>query len=256
MEIRVLGAHNRETRTTRCVSLLIDRSMVIDAGSLFASLPIAGKEDFTSILLTHQHYDHIKDIPMVAIACYRDGLKVDVYATKSVCRDVQSCLFNGNIYPNFHYLPGAQPTVNFRTIVPGRETRIGEYEVLALPVAHVNGSVGYQVSDSMGKTLFYTGDTGPGLTGSWNSLSPQLMVIEVTVPDRLEDFARRTGHLTPRLLGEELKLFSTRHGYLPRIAVIHMEPSVETEIVAELGALQEGLGAPITILSEGMVLQV
>ncbi len=38
MNIRVLGAHNTESRTTRYMSLLVDGILALDAGGLTSSL--------------------------------------------------------------------------------------------------------------------------------------------------------------------------------------------------------------------------
>jgi cAMP phosphodiesterase len=193
---------------------------------------------------------------MMGMALYRDSMTIDAYATKSVCCDIQTNLFNGKIYPDFQQVPEARPTVNLKTIMPGPEIKIGNYRVVALPVRHVNGSVGYQVTDMSGNSFFYSGDTGAGLAQCWHNLAPELMLVEVTLPDRLEDFARKYGHLTPRLLGEELKVFHSIHGYLPRIGIIHMEPCLEIEIREGIAALQDELSVPITTLSEDMQLHI
>ena len=63
MNIRILGAHNVESRTTRCISLLIDNTVAIDAGGLTSGLSISAQQRLKALLLTHQHYDHIRDIP-------------------------------------------------------------------------------------------------------------------------------------------------------------------------------------------------
>ena len=236
--------------------MLVDHDLIIDAGSISSSLPVPLKEMPSNVLLTHQHYDHIKDIPMVAIALYQNSMTIDAYATKSVCHDIQTNLFNGSIYPDFQHMPETRPTVNLRTITPGPEVKIGNYKVAALPVVHTNGSVGYQVTDMAGNSFFYSGDTGAGLSKCWRNLAPQLLLVEVTLPDRLEDFARKSGHLTPRLLSKELKVFLAIHSYLPRIGIIHMEPSMEREIVEGIAAVQEELAVPITILSEDMQLHI
>lgn len=63
MRIRFLGAHNTETLTTRLSGLLVDQALALDAGSLTASLTLSQQLSLKGVLLTHQHYDHIRDIP-------------------------------------------------------------------------------------------------------------------------------------------------------------------------------------------------
>jgi len=67
MNIQVLGAHNCESQNTKCISLLIDDALAIDAGGLTSSLSFETQQKLNAILLTHQHYDHVRDIPMLAM---------------------------------------------------------------------------------------------------------------------------------------------------------------------------------------------
>ena len=67
MNIRFLGAHNCESQNSRCACLLIDDILAIDAGGLTSSLSFPAQQNLKAILLTHQHYDHIKDIPTIAM---------------------------------------------------------------------------------------------------------------------------------------------------------------------------------------------
>ena len=62
MEIRILGAHNVESANTRLTSLLVDGVLAVDAGALTSSLTFAEQEKVSSILLTHCHYDHVRDV--------------------------------------------------------------------------------------------------------------------------------------------------------------------------------------------------
>ena len=74
MRIRVLGAHNCETRSTRLVTLLIDDILALDAGGLTSTLTVKAQKKLKGILLTHPHYDHIRDIPALgAFECERPG---------------------------------------------------------------------------------------------------------------------------------------------------------------------------------------
>ena len=84
MEIRILGAHNRETQTTRSICFLIDNTLAIDAGSITSSLSISDQKTLEAILITHQHYDHIRDIPGLALNLAVQGSSIQVYATDDV----------------------------------------------------------------------------------------------------------------------------------------------------------------------------
>ncbi len=70
MNIGLLGAHNCESQNTKLLSLLIDDILVVDAGGLTSSLSFAGQQKLKAVLLTHQHYDHIRDVPPLAMNFY------------------------------------------------------------------------------------------------------------------------------------------------------------------------------------------
>ena len=256
MNIRFLGAHNCESRTTRCICLLIDDTLTVDAGGLTSSLSIPEQENLGAILLTHQHYDHIRDVPAIALNLSQHGASIDIYCTSTVRSAMEAHLFNGIVYPEFQNLPEDNPTVRFNLIKPYDSQRINGHNILAVPVNHQDLTVGYQITDAEGKTIFYTADTGPGLMNCWQHLSPQLLIFDVTVPDRCKDFAIKTGHLTPSLLNEELIGFQKVKGYLPPVVIVHMEPTLEREIRDEIASVAEARNIPISIAYEGMGINV
>jgi ribonuclease BN (tRNA processing enzyme) len=252
MNIRILGAHSCESKNMKCISILVDDRLVIDAGGLTSSLSISEQQKLEAILLTHPHYDHIRDIPMIAINLYRQGSHIQVYAAPDVRDFIETKFLDGKLYPKFHEVPEESPTVSFNPIAPYDSQRINGYSVLAVPVHHIGSTVGYQVSNADGKTIFYTADTGPGLVDCWEHVSPDLIIAEVTVSNNYRKFAINTGHLTPSLLKEELIKFRELKGYLPQVVVVHMDPVLEKEIREEIAVVAEALDLPITVAYEGM----
>ncbi len=248
MKVRFLGAHNTESRLTRMTSLLIDDVLALDAGGLTSSLSFEEQLKLKAVLLTHQHFDHIRDIPALAMNLWLRRASIDVYSIRQVRDALADNLANGTIYPSF--LAFENGPVNFHVIEPTAGFEAGGYQVLPLSVPHSVDAVGYLVV-SGGKSVFFTGDTGPGLSRLWRYVSPGLLVAEVTAPDRLTGFVREKGHLTPSLLGEELEDFKEARGYLPQVVTVHMNPDLETEIKADIAAARK-LGASITPAFEGM----
>jgi ribonuclease BN (tRNA processing enzyme) len=252
MKIRVLGAHNCERQNFRMVSLLVDGVLAIDAGALTSGLSLEGQEKIKALLLTHQHYDHLRDVPALAMSLFLGGATTRIYSTPVVLDVLARNLMDNQIYPDFRHKPEQEPTVSFNVIEPNKAVLIEGYTVLAVPVSHSVPAVGYQLTDADGRVFFYAGDGRPGLADCWHYVSPQLLIIEVTASDRYTEWAVGAGHLTPSLLKPELAGFQKVNGYLPRVLAIHMNPSLEEEIVAETAAVAEELGCPITFASEGM----
>ena len=252
MHIQILGAHNLESQDSRHVSLLIDDVLAIDAGALTSSLPFPAQQKLEAILLTHQHYDHIRDIPAIGMNFSLHEATIEIYSTRAVYDALAANLLNGELYPKYLERPPEKPTIQFKVVEPNRPEQIGGYSVLAVPVNHSVPTVGYQVTSADGRVVFYTSDTGSGLADCWQQVSPELLIIEVTVPNSYEEFAHRSGHLTPSLLGQELERFRELKGYLPPVVLVHMNPMQEKEIEAEIAEVAKSLNSPIQLGYEGM----
>jgi len=256
MNIQVLGAHNCESQSSRLISLLIDDNIAIDAGGLTSSLSFSAQQKLKAILLTHQHYDHIRDIPAIAMNFALHSTTINIYSIQPVYDALCTHLLDGKLYPKFLEQPQGNPTINFTIVEPYQTEQIEGYDILAVPVNHLIPTVGYQVTSPSGKIVLYTGDTGPGLTDCWEYVSPQLLITEVTAPDRYEEFAKESGHLTPNLLKQELTVFQELKGYLPQVVVVHMNPRLEKEIEAEIAAVAKALNNSISVGYEGMQLNL
>jgi phosphoribosyl 1,2-cyclic phosphodiesterase len=252
MQIKILGAHNLESQDCRLVSLLIDDVLAIEASALTSSLTFPAQQKLKAVLLTHQHYDHIRDIPALGMNFLLHENTVEIYSTQPVYEALAAHLLNDRLYPNFMERPPEKPAIQFKTMEPGRTETIAGYRVLPISVNHAVPTVGFQITSSDGKTVFYTSDTGPGLAECWHQVSPELLIIEVTACNKYEEFARQSGHLTPALLQQELESFRNIKGYLPQVVLVHMNPLDEKIIEAEIAAVTSVLNTTIRLGYEGM----
>ena len=252
MKVQILGAHNCESQSTKLTCLLVDGVLAIDAGGLTSGLSFASQQNLKAILLTHHHYDHIRDIPAIAMNFFLQNNSISIYSTLTVYDALTAFLLNNSLYPDFLTRPPGKPAVKFTILKPYQSTRIEGYDVMAVPVNHAVPTVGYQVTGPDGKSLFYSGDTGPGLADCWQKIAPQFLVIEVTGPDRYQSSLLESGHLTPALLEQELTSFREIHGYLPEVVTVHMNPYLEKEIESELFRLAKKLRHPIRLAYEDM----
>jgi ribonuclease BN (tRNA processing enzyme) len=249
--VKFLGTHNAESKNTRLVSLLIDDVLAVDAGSLVSELTFPEQRKIKAILLSHGHYDHIRAVP--AFAFNNSDRTTKVVATPRTLEILSSHLIDGVVYPEFtseaSFLRKA--TIKFVPLEPLKRQDIEGYQVKAVPVPHPLDGVGFEITSRDGKTLFYTGDTGPGLSSVWRDISPQLVIAEVTWPDRLASTARAAAHLCPQMFKEELLELRRLKGHLPKVAAIHMSPRHETEIRKEVREVADLLGISIDIPDEG-----
>ena len=254
MKIQILGAHLAEQKGARLTSLLIDGVLVVDAGGLTSALSLPEQKKIKTVLLTHHHFDHTRDlVTLAANAAYYWRRQLVVYALRYTLDIVTNCLLDGKIYANFLEYPSKEkPTLILEAIEPYSRKTIAGYDVLAVPVKHSVPAVGYQITSSAGKSLFYTGDTTVGISDCWQHISPQLLITEVAGPNKYGDWLKKAGHLCAGFLREELMQFRQLKGYLPRVIVIHIGNPYEQEIKEEVAQVARELEADISLGYEDM----
>ena len=256
MELRVLGAHNLESKGHRMESHLIDGVLALDAGSLTRALTFEEQKRVRAIILTHRHFDHVRDLPVMGLAVRGSDVTVDIYAIQDTCDYVSSKLLDGSLYPNpLIAANGAGPTFRLNVVEFHREFKVLDYTVMAVPVPHSVPAAGYRIA-SDDTTLFYTGDAGEGLSEAWEHVSPNVLLAEVTFGNEARALAGRAGHLTPELFGDALESFKRKRGYLPRVIVSHLNPPWEATIHRELDALGKKLGIEISVAHADMTVQL
>lgn len=250
MIIKFLGTHNSESKNTRLVSFLIDEVLAVDAGSLTSELTFAEQIKIKAILLSHGHYDHIRDIP--AFAFNNTGQLTKIFATRETLQILSSHLIDGIIYPEFTSNDSfvKKATLQLVDLVPLEPQNIEGYQVTAIPVKHPANGVGFDILSRDGKRIFYTGDTGPGLSTVWERTSPQLIIADVCRPNSMTGEAIDAGHLCPEMLERELVEFHRINGYLPKVVLIHLSPHAETQIDKEAGEVAKALNISIRISHE------
>ena len=258
MQVRILGAHNLEAQHTRHTCFLVDGVMAVDAGSLVTSLTHQEQANIKSVLVTHRHFDHVRDLPSLALSTLDLDGTTTVFGLPETLEAVTSRLMDGVLYPDFtQSLTKHGPKYQFNTINPGEEFNAVGYGIRSYEVPHAAPCVGYVISEPEGKTFAYCGDSGGGLLPFFHSpVRPEVLFIEVTFAERMEERAKITGHLTPNLLGNEISE-AMRHGLeIPRIFIVHRNPDHEAEIKEELKLISAKLGVDIRLGQEDLLVDI
>ena len=263
MRVTLLGAHQGENREARFMSILVDTgvlgvqqnpTLVIDAGGLTGALSDEEQLAIGAVLLTHRHYDHIKDLPALAHTRWR-SLALPLYCLDDTRDALRAHIFNGVLWPVLREFQEGYYPVTYHSVEPGRAFNLLGYSILPLSVSHTVPAVGYLVERD-GKSIFYTADTRLEERPLWAEHRPDLLIAETTMASAHEDAAYRFGHMTPASLERVLKIFHARQGYFPRTICVHINPSHEADIRLELADLAGRLNADITAGYEGMTLDV
>ena len=256
MQARVLGARQGESRHTHFGTILVDGVLALDAGGLTSTLTLQEQAAIRAVLLTHRHYDHVKDLAALGFNLMGRG-QVSVCCTSEVRAVLEATILGEQLWIDFFVRPTAQdPTFVHICVEPDLPFTLGEYRIRPVSVEHSVPALGYEITAPSGSTLLYTGDNGPGSGKAWASARPELLITEVTYSDAKADLAAQHGHLTPQLLADEMEAFRAIRGYVPRVLVVHVNPYEEDQIAAGIAAVASDLSADLHLAEEDRVYRV
>ncbi|MEM9057068.1 MAG: MBL fold metallo-hydrolase, partial [Pseudomonadota bacterium] len=172
-------------------------------------------------LMLDSVYEHLLDEPL------------QVYARAETVEALKTHLFNDVLWPDFSRIPSPEAAViRFNVVAPGDTVQVGERRVLCVDVHHSVPALGY-VLQGDGRTVAFSGDTTTNDT-LWPVLNAfervDVLVIEVSFPDALEELATSSGHYCPTTLARDLKRLDHRSD----IWLTAMKPGEEHRIYKEL----------------------
>ncbi len=261
-----------------------DAYVCLDAGTLYfgiqraiASQLFEGtvldvlRNKIKGYLISHPHVDHLAGL----ILNSPDDSAKPIYGLPFCLEAIQENYFNWKSWPNFgnqgtkpllnkyqyvavsteHEIPLAQTTMSARAFTLSHAM---PYQSTAFLIRHAESY------------LLYLGDTGADaveqsdhLKRLWQAISPLIaagklkaMLVEVSFPNARPD-QLLFGHLTPRLLMNEMKILSQLAGGLQGfpLVVTHIKPPTRPEeILRELEELNE-LGLRIILAEQAEALE-
>jgi ribonuclease BN (tRNA processing enzyme) len=231
MKVRVLGCSGAIAKDCRTTSFLVDGDVLVDAGTGVGDLTLEEMKGINHVLLTHSHLDHVAALPLMvdAIASQRTS-PVRIYALAGTIAALRAHIFNDVIWPDFSRIPTAEaPFISFHEVQVGQILDITGKRIEVLPAVHTVPATGYAVSAGRGSWVF-TGDTerNPAFWRRINQMDVAALVIETAFSNREKDLARRSLHLSPHALADELDCIDK--GKLFPIYITHTKPA-ETELI-------------------------
>ena len=238
MKVRVLGCSGAIAKDCRTTSFLIGDSILLDAGTGVGDLTLEEMGKIDHVLLTHSHLDHIAALPLMldAVSSQRRH-PVQVHALAATITALQAHVFNNVIWPDFSAIPSAaSPFLQYQTFVSGDVLSIAGTRIEVLPACHTVPAVGFAVQGDTGWWVF-SGDTerNPLFWNRVNALPVACLVIETAFSNRERDLARRSLHLSPETLAQELAHISGADRY--PIYITHTKPSETSLIMDEIRQL-------------------
>ena len=255
MKIRVLGCYGAELSDCNTTGFLINRSVLLDAGTICTALNLSEQRKIRYVLLSHIHMDHTKGLTSLSENLFAEKKweTVIIISTREILKELKEHFFNDRIWPDFTKIPNRRkPLFRLKTIREGETIEIDGLRVRAFRVNHIVPSVGFLIREKNGSLLF-SGDTYR-TDRIWKAASQdpclKAAMIEVSFPNALEKLAEASKHLTPDLLFQEFLKIKKPH--LP-LYIYHVKPRYLSRITRELTRLQiKGL----TLLKDGLVFEI
>ena len=220
-------------------SFLVGDTVAVDAGAITRALSIDEQRTIQHVLVTHTHMDHTASLPFLIENIFgATSEPLTIYCTQSVLGAVRRHLFNNDTWPDFSSIPNQlYPSVKFEVIEPERPFVIsgvpgGDLEVTAIPVNHIVPTHGLLLRQGP-TSLMFTSDTGPTeriweVANATSDLAA--LITECSFPNRLQEVADVSLHLTPQTLARELAKLG---GDVP-VYLYHFKPPYVDELRAEL----------------------
>ncbi len=234
MKLKVLGPHGGELPGCKSTCFLVDGRLALDAGSLTSMLELHELSKVDDVLLTHSHFDHIKDLPMMSdVVVGRREKPITIHSNTECIATLKKNIFDNVIWPDFTKIPTAKnPVFKLRSFKPGAKVKVGEYDVKSVLVSHPVESCGYVISDRE-SSFAISGDTGPTeqLWKLLNKTELKLLLIECSFPNALQSLADISGHFTPQTLEAELRKFDRRGA---EVVLYHLKPAFVAQIKKEV----------------------
>jgi len=237
MELRVLGCSGGEAEGSRLTGLLVDGVVAIDAGSLTQALSVREQVGIRQIFISHSHLDHICSLPFFTKNIFgHTDVPVQIRAQHETLDSVRRHLFNNEIWPDFSVIPNPDnPIVRFSEIRAGQTYEVEGLRITPIPVNHLVPCVGYLVEDDHSAFLFTsdTAETDEVYKVANKTRNLRLFITEASFPNEQAWLAKAAKHLTPEMLGRELKKLKSK----VEVGIYHLTPADRPVMLPQIAAL-------------------
>jgi ribonuclease BN (tRNA processing enzyme) len=235
MKIEILGCYGNVTGNYRATSFLVNDTLLIDAGTTTEVLDDNRSRKIENIIISHTHIDHVKGIFSLVdelAMLDREGLRL--ISLKNILDIISKNLFNNLIWPDFTIIPSIKNAfIKMQEIELEQVTLIDNIAIKPVLMTHTVYTVGYIIKEGE-KGFMFTADTGP-TKRFWEVAREEkgieYIIADVSFPNRLENMAKISGHMTLSILIEHLDRYGL--GNMP-VYISHIKPVFLNEILNEL----------------------
>ncbi len=239
MELRILGCSGGEAEGERLTGLLVNGRVALDAGSLTGALTVKEQIGIRHIFISHSHLDHICTLPFFTKNVFGHvDAPVEIHALPETLDVLRRHLFNDELWPDFSVIPTPdKPTIRYTEVEPDRAYEVEGLSITPIRVNHLVPCVGYKVEDSKDAFIFTSDTTHTDRIWEVANATPnlRLLITEASFPNDQEWLAEASKHLTPAMLGTELRKLKKD---VP-VGIYHLTPGDREAMLPELEALKD-----------------
>ncbi len=209
MDIQILGTYPGElSQRFILTTYVINGELAIDAGAIGLGLTVAEQKRIQNILVTHTHIDHLATLPIFIDNRWSDSAPPPViHATAHNLAMVKKHLFNNVLWPELQSI--SDHFFTLRDAEPYQPVDLERFTFYMFPVNHPVPTYGIVLEEktTRSQVLFTSDTTICDVIWIEANRSPHLKAIfsEISFPDAYVDLAQSAGHLTPKLLEQELR---------------------------------------------------
>ena len=234
--IKILGASGSKAKDLNTTSFQIYKDIVIDAGNVLNALGDEAK-DINHIFLTHSHADHITDLPFIIETFFENReTPLTIYALEETIEVLKKHSFNDVIWPDFTKIKLLRKdafSLILKPIKLDEIIKIHNYSIKAIKANHIAGACGFVIKKNH-QGFVISGDThiNPHIWEEINNDEEiRSLIIECSYPDKLQELAKLTKHLTPELIANELEKLTRKN---LSVFYYHLKPSYNKELLKDI----------------------
>ena len=234
--IKILGASGSKAKDLNTTSFQIYKDIVIDAGNVLNALGDEAK-DINHVFLTHSHADHITDLPFIIETFFENReTPLTIYALEETIEVLKKHSFNDVIWPDFTKIKLLRKdafSLILKPIKLDEIIKIHNYSIKAIKANHISGACGFVIKKNH-QGFVISGDThiNPHIWEEINNDEEiRSLIIECSYPDKLQELAKLTKHLTPELIANELEKLTRKN---LSVFYYHLKPSYNKELLKDI----------------------
>ena len=255
MRIEVLGCSGGMSKDNYTTCLLINDNVLLDAGTGASKLTAKEMLGIKDILISHSHLDHVAGVCFITDQDIENRKEpTRIYALPETSSSFRRFVVNEVLWPEIQKVViNGVHMVEFHDLEMFKRTTVGGVDVTPFPVLHAVPTLSFCIHGEKGDFVFIT-DMISADQEVWDYINGlenlRYFITEAAFPNRLEEIARISKHLTPKMLVDVCKKIKKPD---VEFYATHIKPLYFESVTKELEELSD---VKITRLDAGMVFEI